>query len=115
MNIRTLKDLERLVGMSDDHNDEEPVGGYRRRMSETTQFLTLPIPDADDRDPDSQIVRLSAKWRQTRGLDDSGENIQKSIIAIMRQHPELGQAYHHRPDEVARFGESAFDKVEIVR
>lgn len=65
-------------------------------------FSTQPLPDTRDRDPASQLVRLSAAWRRARGQDDSYENIAQSAHAVLRQFPKLAKAYVDRPTALAR-------------
>lgn len=84
-------------------------------MTTKQNFSSLPMPAADDRDPDSQIVRLSAAWRLKRGMDDSSDNIVQSVVAVLRDHPELGTAYKFRRDEIDRHGDAAFESIELVR
>ena len=86
-------------------------------MSGTKQvFSTLPY-DESSRDPDQQVLRLSAQWRRERNLDDSAEHIEQSVTAVLRQHPELARAYAQRADLLAyaRDKSEAFAKVEMVR
>jgi hypothetical protein len=70
-------------------------------MSDKRIFSVQLGGSESSRDPVDELIRLAAKWRRERNLDDSAENLQQSALAVFKANPKLADRYKLRPTTMA--------------
>lgn len=66
------------------------------------QTFSTQTPDEKSLDPAEQLLRLTAKWRRERNLDDSTNNQRMSVQAVFAARPKLAKEYQMRQVTLAK-------------